>query len=216
MPMLLFPGGPAFTGVDLANVLADILPALGATSFGDLDWATQGELFQWLDEANKRLGNRAGFWVERYGNQTLNVATASVSVPVGHVDTIHVSFNGSKLRPAGVRELAALDPSWPSTTGPAPARFSMDAGAPGTITTYPITNTLGTLAIVYQRFQPTVVSGSSVIPIPTPVEDYFGYSVMQEARRKESDAAMPDMADHFGQRVDLYLQVIEHLWGPGR
>jgi hypothetical protein len=212
MPFLLFPGGPATPGVDIANVIGDILPALGAANLGDLDWCTQAELYQFADEANKRLAARAGVWVERYGAQDVPAGAAVQPAPAGHVDTIHVSFSGSPLRPASARELASLDANWPAAQN-TPKRFSMDAGAPGTITLYPNPSAPGTMATIYHRFQPTIQSGSSLVPIASPVQDYFAYAMLAEARRKESDAAMPEMAEHFAQRLELYAQVLTRYFG---
>ena len=213
MPILLFPGGgaPAVTGVDLANVITEILPALGAAHLGDLDWCTEAELYDYADEAAKRLAHRVGVWVDRVAAQTLTAGIASV--PTGHVDTIHVSYSNKSLRPASVRELSSLDATWSGTTG-TPTRFSMDAGTPGTIVAYP--SKTGTVAVIYHRFQPAVAHGASTIPIATPVQDYFAYSMLAEARRKESDAAMPEMADHFQQRVDLYEQILTAYFGEAQ
>lgn len=213
MPCLLFPGGGAApAGVDIANVISEILPALGATSLADLDWCTEAELYQFADEANKRLAHRTGVWVERYGNQTVDAEFYIQPVPYCHVDTIHCSFNGVALRPTSVRELEALDSLWTKSQG-TPNRFSMDANPPGTITLYPPNESAGTMATIYHRFRPAIQSGSSTLPIASPIQDYFGYSMLAEARRKESDAAMPEMADHFDQRVKLYEQMLVHYFG---
>jgi hypothetical protein len=214
MPCLLFPGGPAApSGVDIAAVIQDILPALGATSQADLDWCTQAELYQFADEANKRLAARVGVWVDRYAWQTVTTGQPSLAAPLGHVDTIHVSWNGSPLRPTSVRELEGLDASYSTTEAAVPDRFSMDLGAPGTITVYPINTMVGTAEVIFHRFQPQIALGNSLVPIPSPLQDYFGYSMLAEARRKESDAAMPDMADHFAQRVSLFEQVLTQYFG---
>ena len=214
MPLLLFPGGPAFSGIDLANVIADIQPALGATGFQDLDWCTQAELYGWADEGANRLTRRVGVWVNRYGGQTVQPNTGPAPRPLDAVDVIHVSINGSSLRPATALQLSALDAIWSETIGN-PQRFSMDA-APGSIFLYPgLTQTVG-MATIYHQRQATIQQGSSVVPIASPVQDYFGYSMLAEARRKESDQAMPEMADHFDQRVGLFEQIFEHYWGPAQ
>jgi hypothetical protein len=215
MPILLFPQGPAQPGIDLANVIGDILPALGAASLADLDWCTAAELYNYADEANKRLGHRVGAWVER-ATQTLNALQTAANAPTGHVDTIHASFQGAALRAATAQELASFDATWNQTQASAPTRFSMDAGAPGTIVPYPLTTVQGTMAVIYHRFQPTIAQGASVAPIASPIQDYFGYSMLAEARRKESDAAMPEMADHFDERVALYEQILKHYFGEAQ
>jgi hypothetical protein len=208
----LLPQGPTIPGVDIANVIYDILPALGATSLGDLDWCTETELFQWADEAAKRLARTAGVWVEIDSSTAVMPSTSNYSAPVDHIDTIHVHLGTTVLRETSVRELLALDGSWQTSPG-AVTRYSMDAGDPGTITIYQIPTAAGTLTVIYHQYPAQIEAGASLIAVASPIQDYFGYSMLAEARRKESDASMPEMADHFDQRVALYEQVIEHLWG---
>jgi hypothetical protein len=74
----------------------------------------------------------------------------------------------------------------------------------------------GTLAQVCQEFPPAVQDGNSRLALPAVLQDHSSYAMPAGAREKESEAAMPEMADHFRQRLKLYGQVIEHLWGPGR
>jgi hypothetical protein len=121
----------------------------------------------------------------------------------------------SKLLPSSVQELAALDATWPASTGPI-TRYSMDASGIGTITVYKIPTATGVLAIIYHQFLPQIQSGASAIPVCSPVADYFGYTMLAGARRKESDQTMTDMADHFDQRVAMYEKVFAHYFGEGQ
>jgi len=215
MPVLLLPQGTAASGIDIAAVIGDILPALGATGFGDItDWCSQTELYNWSEEAANRLAHRVGAWVNRYGLQTVNPGDFSFVPPADLVDAIHVSWNGASLRPTTALQLAALDAAW-QLTASTPARFSMDA-LPGLAALYPGVTSTGDAAIIYHQRQPPIQLGQSVIPIASPVQDYFGMAMLGEARRKESDGAMPEMADHFAQRVALYEQIFEHYWGPAQ
>ena len=116
------------------------------------------------------------------------------------------------LRITPVRELWALDGTWPATPGPA-ARCSFDAGSVGTITLYPVPTAGGTLSQVCQEFP---ADGSTELALPAVLQDLFSYAMLAGARGKESDSAMPEMAAHFGERVKLYEQIAEHLWGPGQ
>jgi hypothetical protein len=47
------------------------------------------------------------------------------------------------------------------------------------------------------------------------LQDYFTYAMLAGALGKESEQAMPEMARHYGQRIGLYEQVMDHLWGSG-
>jgi hypothetical protein len=214
--LAIIPQNPATSGVDLANTITNILPALGATSLADLDWCTQAELFQWADEAAKRLSHRVGVFVTRDTSTNLEIGTAVYPTPTGHVDTIHVTVApAAKLLPSSVQELASLDSTWPATAGPL-TRYSMDGGGNGTILVYAIPAAAGVLAIIMHQFLPQIEAGASAIPVSTPVADYFGYTMLAGARRKESDHTMADMADHFDQRVEMYEKVLTHYFGEGQ
>jgi hypothetical protein len=218
--LVLLPQGPAIAGVDLAQVIADMMPTLGATSLSDLGWclADGSEFYQWADEAAKRLAHRCGVFVERDAGTLVTVNTAQYPVPAGHIDSIHVSFITAgpvslRLRPSTVRDLNALDATWPTSTGVV-ARYSMDAAGVGTITLYRIPLVQGNLAVIFHKFPPQIQAGSSLVAIASPIADYFQFAMLAEARRKQSEGAMPEMADHFDQRVALYEQVMKKYWGP--
>lgn len=212
MLLLLIPQGPAIAGVDIAAVILELLPTLGAGSLADLTWCLPDELYQFADEAAKRLGHRAGVFVERDTSTAVLAATPAYPTPARHIDTIHVSLGGQRLRPASVGDLASLDTTWPLTTGIV-QRYSMDAGGPGTITLYRIPEAPGTLAVIFHQFPPTIASGSSALAVATPVADYFACAIVAEARRKQSESAMPEMAEHFDQRCAMYEQIFKSYFG---
>lgn len=193
----------------------DILPALGATSFGDLTWCTQTELLQWADEAGNRLAHRFGVFVEWSNTAAIAQGLSTYAVPTNHLDTLRVAVGNYRLRPSSVRELLALDSGWQQTSGP-PQRYSMDANGTQFITIYPTPTTVGTLTVIYHRYLATIAPGFSGVSIASPIADYFGYSMLAEARRKESESAMPEMAQHFDERVKLFEQIIEQYWGMGQ
>jgi hypothetical protein len=86
----------------------------------------------------------------------------------------------------------------------------------GTITLYPNPIAGGTLSQVCQEYTPTVQPGQSVLPLPSVLQDAFTDYMLGEARGKESDYALPDIADHCRARWQMYMRVAEHLWGPGQ
>lgn len=213
MLILLLPqGGSAPSGVDLNAVIDSVLPALGATSLSDLDWCTQAELLQWADDAAKRLASKAGVFVEYDASATTTIGQAVYATPTGHIDTIKATL-AKNLRSITVAELNSLDSAWQVTPG-VPLYFSMDANAPNRITLYPVANAVTTLASIFQKFPATISVASHMLDMPRPVRGYFAFYVLAEARRKESDASMPEMADHFDSRVKMFEQVFEHLYGP--
>lgn len=215
LAVLLTSVGSSVAGVSADQVLADILPALGATSLVDLDWASSTELYQWADEAVKRLSHRCGVFVE-YSFATLTGAGISqYPVPAGHIDTIHVTLGSLALRATTVAELEALDGQWAASQGVV-TRFSMDADGTGFITLYQIPMTTGTtLTWIFHQFPAAIVQGSTV-DVPSPMGDYMAYAMVGEARRKESDRAMPEVAEHCDQMMGLMEEVACAYWGPGQ
>jgi hypothetical protein len=170
------------------------------------------EFYQWADEAAKRLASNCGVFVERDASTTTSPNVAQYPVPAGFVDAIHVSADGRALRPTSVAELDALDSTWPVTTGVV-QRYSMDAAGELTITLYRIPLDGESLAFVYHRFPADITAVASVINVASPIADYFRYAMLAEARRKQSEGAMPEMAAHFDERVALYEKVICSYWG---
>ena len=219
----LWGGGGALTPdagaeLDAVNSALDVLYRLGFRNTLDItstSWVTPAELFAFADEAAKRLAYQCGLFLTYDTSITVTPGTAVWALPATHVFTLAAWLGAQALRLTTVRELAALDGNWPTTTG-ATNRASLDAGSVGTITLYPIPGSGGTLAQVCQEYPAQIVAGASVILLPTVLQDYFSYAMLAGARGKESDMWMPEMAEHYKQRLALYDQVIEHLWGPGQ
>jgi hypothetical protein len=205
--------------VDAAHCIADLWYRLGFLSQADIDasgtWVTSVELYQWADEAAKLIAYKSGVFLTFDASIAATSGTAVYELPATHVFTMAAWFGTTQLRLTPVRELWALDGTWPTTSG-APNRCSMDAGSVGTITLYPNPAAGGTVSQVCNEYPATIASASSTVALPTVLQDYLSYAMMAGARGKESDAAMPEMADHFAERCGLYEQIIEHLYGTGQ
>lgn len=205
--------------MDVANCISDVLYRLGFIDSTDLaqstSWVTSVELYQWADEAVKKLAYEAGVFTVADASITVVIGTPVYNLPASHVFTLAAWLASNPLRITPVRELWALDGKWNATSGPA-SRCSMDAGSVGTITLYPVPNAGGTLTQVCQEFPATVALGSSTLALASVLQDYLSYAMMAGARGKESEAAMPEMAEHFAERCRLYEQVIQKYFGPGQ
>jgi hypothetical protein len=205
--------------MDIANCIADVVYRLGFQNATDLDaagtWVTSTELYAWADEAVKAISYRNGVFVTLDASIGATAGTAVYQLPTTHVYTLQAWLASQELRLTPVRELRALDATWPVSTGPS-MRCSFDAGSVGTITLYPNPSASGTLWQLCQEYPNDVALGASTILLPTPLQDYFSYAMLNGARGKESDGAELEMADHFEARVDLYDQIVEHLYGKGQ
>ena len=218
MLLAFLPQVPGIAGVDLAVVIPRLLPTLGASSQGDLTWCLVDEFYQWADEYAKRLARHCGVFVERDSTTVTSSGTATYNTPARFLDAIQASIydsgtgNYSRLRPSSIGELYALDATWPTTTGVV-QRYSVNEG---TITLYRIPQVTGALAVIFHQFPPTISSGGSTVAVASPVGDYFVYGMLAEARRKQGEGAMPEMAAHFDQRVAMYEKILCAYFGGGQ
>ena len=126
---------------------------------------------------------------------TVTSGTAVYSLPASHVFTLQAWLAGAELRITPVRELGAIDSTWPITSGPS-TRASFDAGSVGTITLYPNPTVGGTLAQVCEEYPATVSVSASTIALPTVLQDFFAYACLAGARGKESDGMQIEMGEH--------------------
>lgn len=209
--------------LDVTNALLDVIYRLGfagANDIGPASWVTPAELYQFADDAAKKIAYDAGVLITVDSSITVNSGTASYSLPTTHVFTLLAALVPATgppqlLRLTPVRDLWALDADWPTTSGDA-RRASMDAAAIGTITLYPNPIAGGTLQQVCQEYAQTLTAGASTLPLPTVYQDYFSYCMLEAARGKESESAMPEMAAHFKSRCDVYEQIMARYHGPGQ
>jgi hypothetical protein len=132
MLLLLIPQGGGTTGLDCANAVADAVYRLGLQNLAELQagnaYVTEAELYQWADEAAKRLSYDVGLFVVYDTSITVSPGTAVYQLPASHVFTLMAALAGQLLRPTAVGALWALDANWPTTSGNA-RRCSMDAGS---------------------------------------------------------------------------------------
>jgi hypothetical protein len=204
--------------LDVANSIADIWFRLGFISAADLDdsgtWVTSTELYEWADEAAQKLAYATGAFITLDMSITVSSGTAAYTLPAANVFTLAAWLGSNPLRFTPVRELQALDATWPATSG-ASTRASLDAGSVGTITLYPNPTSGGTLNQLAEEYPSMIADGSSTVALPSVFQDYFSYAAMAGARLKESDARMEDMAQHFEERAALYLAIADYLYGIG-
>lgn len=207
---------------DVATSIADIWFRLGFLSAAELAtntlWLTTTELYQFGDDAGKRLSRLAGVFLVVDASIAVLATTPAYSLPASHVYTVAawIVYAGSPLqilRLTSVGQLFGLDANWATTTGN-PTRASLDAAGVGTVTLYPIPIAVGTLDQICQEY-PAIAFGSSSVPVCPLLQDYFSYALLSAALGKESDFAKPEVAAHCAERMKLYEAIAAHLWGPG-
>lgn len=210
--------------MDLQSSVNDIWYRLGFLSLAELDagagWVTPTELFDWLDEAAQRLAYEVGIFIGTDASIAVVSGTGVYALPDSHVFTLLAALldgsgNYALLRMTSVRDLWALDSTWPSTQG-TPNRASLDAGQIGTITLYAQPVSSWRLFQVLQELPETIEAGSSTINLPTPLQDMFSYFALAGARAKESEQTDLATANHFKQRAEMLMQICQHLYGAGQ
>lgn len=214
--LLLFRSGwgTVAPGLNLTTMLGELLPALGAVEYSDLVFWTEAELYEFCDEAAKRLARTVGCFVERDASTTISAGTAGYAVPARHISTIHASAGSAGLVAVSIGELEAFDDDWPNTEAtPTPERYTHTTTEQVTLYPKPDTGTSTPLALVFHRYPADISADSAILTAPACLREYFHFSVLAAARGRESKGAMPEVAAFFGQLVDLYEEAISAYWG---
>lgn len=207
--------GTAVLGINVGDVIQRLLPALGCYRMVDLTHWTEEELYEYADEAVKRLARAVGMFTEREPAITVNIGVATYPLPTRHLSTIHASLGGANLRPAAVKELEALDSAWQDTTG-TPDRYVPDFLGTEYVRLYKKPSAGSTLALLFYQYPADVAVGSPILAAPRVLEDYLTWEILRQARGKEGDAAMPEVAEHAAQRVKEFEQLYGAQWGTAR
>lgn len=198
--------------IDVSALITAMLPALQAEAVNKLTFWTETELYQWASEALRRLARSAGVFVERDTSVTVGAGGSTYTLPERHLGVLRISRAGVELEPSTIHELESLSDSWETDAG-IPDRWAGDGAGLDTIRIYPQWTAGGALDNVLFRMPADVTSGAPTVTTPAVVGDYITWRVLAEARRKESDAAMPEMADHFDQLAGLFEDVSRGYYG---
>jgi len=205
-------------GFDVGQVIDDLLPSLGGSTYADLVFWEEEELYQLADEATKRMARAAGVFTVRDVSTVVAQGTATYPVPARHLSTVQVSVNQGAgfipLREATVAELEALDAAWRSTPGSI-ERYVHDVGTE-TVRLYHVPAAGGSLAMICHEWRPEITPANRILAAPAVLADYIALAVLAEARRKESEAAMPEIAAHLDERLALMETVMREYWGQAQ
>lgn len=219
MPVaVLLQGGVSPGFINLASALGDIYPALNAAGPNDLIFWTQDELYQYFDEAAQRLARVIGCFTVRDTSITGELNVGTYSLPANQVATVQADLAGLVLRARTVRELEALDATWPATVG-APVAFAQDVQGTTEIVIYPACNSESageTIGLVLHVLPPTLTASTALIGTPICIREYFTFRALGGARGKQSKAEMPEVSAWFGQLGDWMEQIMQAQWGAGQ
>jgi hypothetical protein len=179
-------------------------------------WVTIAECYQFADDAVRLLARSTGVFLTYDASIAVASPTSIYALPAGHVFTESAWLaGGAQLRITPVADLFALDQAWSLTSG-TPSRVSFDAAGPTNAVIYPIPNINGTLAQVMAAQPPTVTNAAPTVALPSVLQDFLTFGMLAGARSKESDSAMPEVAEHCRERMRMYLAIAQSYWGNGR
>ena len=193
---------------DVSAVITGLLPALNAASTADLVYWTQDELYQWADEAVKRLARRAAVFVNYSAAMW---SAAEVPLIPNAIAPALIAWNGSLLRVATVAELEALDDNWEAATG-TPKRWTLDLGLQQ-VRLYPAPDVAGMVQGVIIIAPADLSATQTALEAVAPISGFLAQSVLGQARGRVSDAEMPEVAAHCAQRAAMYLEIFARYWG---
>lgn len=201
--------------VNMASVAGDLWPSLNARGPADAIFWTETQLYQWLDEAAKRIARKCGGFVRRNTSVTAGLVNGTYTLPLDHVVTIQADRGDLVLKARNIPELEALDRNWPSTSGQ-PKAFLEDTQGVKQLTVYPkptmpySADTLG----LFERYNPAEISVSAaILEVPACIQEYFTFYALAEARgTKETNASMPEVANWFRSLCGDYEQLFATYW----
>lgn len=220
MLLLIFAPQPSLAQpefINFAQVLTDLYPQLGASGPNDLIFWTPDELYRFIDEAAAHLARKTGVFVIRDTSIVTVANTGSYAFPANHIATVQADLAGTVLRPRTVQELEALDVSWPVTVAP-PMAFVQDTQGLRLIALYPapgVPDQNKHVGLIEHVLPSPISVSNAFLAAPTCVREYFTFKALAAARAKESKAAMPEVAQWFGQLAGLMEQVMAGYWGGG-
>lgn len=205
--------------VDLSLWVPELCVRLNATNTSDLVFWTEAELYQRISEALDRLAGASNLFCETDDSTAVAATQSLYPLPSAHLAIIMVALDGNVLTPASVAELEALDADWAesaaASTNADVTHWVGDALGTEYLGLYKIPAASGTLLIVLSRAPTALTAKAPSMSLPAPLADYLALGALADARGKEGDARMPEVAQHLQERMKLYDQIIQAYWGGG-
>lgn len=219
MLLLVFapqPAAPQPGYANLALAVSELWPPLNATGPNDaVNW-TEAELFEWMDEAVKRLARKCGPFVVRDTTLATVIGQGPYSLPADHIATLQLDLNGRTLRARNIQELEALDADWPDTDSSAddpPAAFIIDTQGFDQVRIYPKPYAVETIGLVMRQLPVDVSASAAILAVSPVMREYFSFHALAEARSKESLASMDEIVGWLRGIEGMYESAAMELWG---
>ena len=214
------PGGPfdPLGGIDRQVVLDAILPTLHADTVANLTFWTESQLYEWMDEALKRLARVTGIFVGRDVSQATVPGQSSYTLPYNHVSTYHVSLGAAPLRPANTLELEMRNPIYRIASADAenpPSHWYEDLEGNKAIGITPVPVAVAPVNLIVAAWPTMIPAAGAIVQAPQLVAQYVAFFVIHMALSGEDEAAAPDVASAAKSMCDLLEQTFKSYWGQG-
>ena len=199
-------------------ITGGVLDALNASGIDtDLIFWDSASLYAWADEAAMRASRIAALFVDRDTSVTLVPGTFAYDNPGRHVALLHMAVAGLRLVPSTMRELTSISDAPDADAGDTPTRWVEDYLGHDVFRVYPTPGETDTapVEIVLARYPNAITAGAPTVAAPLVFGDYLAHRIIAEARRKEGDGGLPEIAEAFDQRSALYEQIFTDYWGEG-
>lgn len=201
--------------VNCTSVRDRAVPLLHGQAIGSLTVASSDDIFR---SFNAALGNLARFEGFGAGSLVLSLTGGNplVALPARHVSTIYAAVrNGSgpwsRLTPWTRARLEAYDPSFAAASAALPTHYVQEMEG-GQMRVYPTPTSGLTLALIYAERPADVSTGSPTLSAAPPVGDYLLYRAIGDARRKNSDEGMADVAAFCDEQTAIYEALFRAYW----
>lgn len=207
---------PATAGfVNTALVVGDLWPPLNATGPADAIFWTEAELYQWIDEAVKRFARKHLAFVVYDTSLATATGTADYNLPASHIATYQADVAGKVLRARNVAEMEALNSQWPAAAAAEPKAFLEDTKGLIRLTLAPppdLAHNALTIGLTMAQLPAAIAQATAILAAPSCLREYFTFYALAEARAKESNASMDEVAQWFRGIVDLIDQAAAGIW----
>ncbi len=202
--------------IDTQQLITNLLPDLHSDSRAHLNFWTESDIINFIDESVKRLARKAMMFVERDLSLTTGIGTATYALPARHLATIHASYGTTPLRPASQIELEAGNPLYATVAG-TPAYWYEDKIGSATVGLSPVPTAAAALPLIVSVVPVDIDVGKVVTTLEAPqaVAAYLTFSVLAQCYGRESEAEMPDVSSHCAARVEFYESIFQKYYGSG-
>jgi len=205
--------------MDYSTLIPWLCTSLNAPNLTELQNWTETELYQYSEEALHDVGGRLLLFVVVDDSTALIANQGAYELAVLHIATIYAAADGVTLKPSTSNEMEMLNDNWEEAASGTPTRWIGDSLGLKLIRIYPAPGVEGILTLVYHQHPPDLpvpeIGETNDLKMPAVLGDYMAMKTLQQARQRQGDAQMLDVAATFEALGGIYEQCFEAYYGKG-